>query len=370
MSKRIIISVTNDLSSDQRVHRTAITLHEGGVKVTLVGRKMPDSLPLEQRDYECVRLPMWFRKGKFFYLEYNLRLFFYLLFHKFDLLNSNDLDTLLANFLAASLKGKEIVYDSHEYFTEVPELQGRKRTQAIWLSLEKWIFPRLKKAITVNDSLSRIYSEKYKIPVEVVRNLPLRSHFAQKRETPGKILIYQGALNLGRGIEMMIRSMHFLPEMQLWLVGNGDRAARLHELVKAEGLEDQVVFKGFVPPEALRKLTPKACLGFSLEEDLGKNYHFALPNKLFDYIQAGVPVLVSDLPEMASLVSQYKVGEILPETQRSPELLAQKVLSMLENSNKWVEYQAQCLKAAEDLCWEKEKMVLQKLYPIEIKPCL
>lgn len=362
MNKRIIISVTNDLSSDQRVHRTATTLHEAGASVILVGRKKPDSLPLQARDYACIRLHMWFSKGKLFYLEYNFRLFFYLLFHKFDLLNANDLDSLLANFLAASIKGKEIVYDSHEYFTEVPELQGRKLTRSIWLRLEKWIFPRLKKAITVNDSLARIYYEKYKVPVEVVRNLPIRSHYGKKREFPGNVIIYQGALNLGRGIELMIRSMRFLPGKELWLIGHGDLSGHLQELTRAEGLENQVVFKGFVAPEALRALTPKAALGFSLEEDLGQNYHFALPNKLFDYVQAGVPVLVSDLPEMAAMVKQHKVGEILPLTDRSPEKLAQRVIAVLKEPGKWVKYQENCLKAAEDLCWENEKKVLEKLY--------
>ncbi|MCB9232282.1 MAG: glycosyltransferase [Bacteroidia bacterium] len=370
MKKRIIISVTNDLSSDQRVDRVATTLHEAGAEVTLIGRSLPHSLPLKLRPYECLRFNMFFRRGKFFYLEYNIRLFLYLLGQKFHYLHANDLDTLLANFLASRLKGKPLVYDSHEYFTEVPELQGRKLTRSIWLTLERWIFPRLKQAFTVNDSLAGIFSEKYNVPVRVMRNLPLLREFPQTRSAPGEILIYQGALNLSRGIELMIRSMKYLPENVLWIAGNGDVKENLVQLVKEEGLKERVQFLGFVLPEKLKEITLSASLGFSLEEDAGENYHFALPNKLFDYIQAGVPVLVSDLPEMRSLVQSYKVGEVLGKEERTPEKLAEKVREMLQNEEKWLSFQENCLNAAKELCWEKEKDVLASFYDFVPKSSL
>src|SRR5258707_630762 len=120
--KRVIISVVSDLVTDQRVHRVATSLQQYGFPVTLVGRKMKHSLPVDQRSYKTVRFKRWKNKGPLFYMFYNIRLFFYLLFHKADVLVANDLDTLLPNFIVSKIKGTELFYDSHEYFTEVPEL--------------------------------------------------------------------------------------------------------------------------------------------------------------------------------------------------------------------------------------------------------
>lgn len=123
---RIILTVINDLTGDQRIHRIASTLQGAGYQVTVVGRLLPDSLPLENRAYHTHRMRLLFRKGKWFYLEYNIRLFFLLLIRPAEIVNANDLDTLLAGYLATRLKGTELIYDSHEYFTEVPELIHRK----------------------------------------------------------------------------------------------------------------------------------------------------------------------------------------------------------------------------------------------------
>ncbi|MCA1760901.1 MAG: hypothetical protein LC658_14130, partial [Bacteroidales bacterium] len=120
--KRIIVSVTSDLVSDNRVHKTCTTLGEMGFEVLLVGRKLAGSQPLSPRNYQTKRIKLFFNKGPLFYACFNFRLFCLLLFSKCDLLLSNDLDTLPANFLASKLKNKPLVYDSHEFFTEVPEL--------------------------------------------------------------------------------------------------------------------------------------------------------------------------------------------------------------------------------------------------------
>src|SRR2546421_4371576 len=147
--KHVIISVTTDLVTDQRVHRAAITLHKKGMKVTLIGRKKRNSENVI-REYKTVRFKLWWEKGAMFYASYNFRLFFYLLFHKADVLVSNDLDTLLPNFLISKIKKAELFYDSHEYFTEVPELVNRKGIQKIWKMIEQFIFPKLKHVYTVN----------------------------------------------------------------------------------------------------------------------------------------------------------------------------------------------------------------------------
>ena len=106
-----------------------------------MGRELPDSPIMNLRTYQTKRMKLFFTKGSLFYAFFNIRLFIFLLFKKIDLLVSNDLDTLLANYLISKIKGIPLVYDSHEYFTEVPELEGRF-AKKVWLAIEKWIFPK------------------------------------------------------------------------------------------------------------------------------------------------------------------------------------------------------------------------------------
>ena len=366
MSKRVIISVTNDLSFDQRIHRVAQTLHEAGWEVLLVGRKHSGSREMEPRAYRTHRMRLLFEKGKLFYLAYNFRLFWFLLFRGFEMLNANDLDSLLANFLVSRLRRKKLVYDSHEYFTEVPELVGRPRTRAIWLRLERWIFPRLRYAYTVNDSIAEIYRKAYGVEVGVVRNVPFSPTDAEYSPERERLLIYQGALNMGRGIDLMISALSHLPESyRLKIVGGGDVEADLKATAIELGVANRVEFTGRVSPAALagpEGITAQAMVGLSLEEDLGLNYRYALPNKLFDYIQNRVPVLVSDLPEMRRIVEEYGVGNVLKPDDRTPEGLARNIQFMCETPGTWKSYFEACESAASTLCWEKEKLSLLAIY--------
>jgi len=308
---------------------------------------------------------MLFKKGFFFYAEFNTRLFWMLLFERKNLLYANDLDTLLSNFLAAKISNTPLVYDSHEYFTEVPELQNRSFVKSFWEKLEAAIFPRLKHVITVNDKLAEIYSEKYDVDVTAIRNVPeiLQADNFEKiegkvekgnRESKG-VLIYQGALNMGRGIELMIDCMEFLPDVELLIVGGGDISEALKIRVEDRKLGNSIRFLGRLSPKNLKKLTATASLGFSLEEDLGLNYRYALPNKIFDYIHAGIPVIVSDLPIMSKLVLKTGVGEILKE--RNPRALADLVSKVISKNES---YRKNLDNAARKFSWNQEKKVFQK----------
>jgi len=132
--KRILISVTNDLTTDQRVEKTCEALSEIGYDVLLVGRKLKKSLPI-QRNYMTIRFRLLFNVGFLFYAEFNIRLFIFLLFTKKDLLFSNDVDTLLPNYIISKLQNKKLVFDSHELFSEIPELVHKKRVKNVWLFL-------------------------------------------------------------------------------------------------------------------------------------------------------------------------------------------------------------------------------------------
>lgn len=358
--KSIIFSVINDYVGDQRVQRIAGFWHEQGYEVKVLCRELPDSLPLPELPYQVRRMRLWTTKGKLFYAEFSLRLLVALLFEKSDIWVANDLDTLLPNYLVARLKGKKLVYDSHEYFTECPEIVSRPFVQRVWLQIERFIFPKVRYAYTVNDSIANIYSEKYGLNVQVIKNLPVRTQSGQQQPQPKPdVLLYQGALNLGRGIELMIAALDFLPEYELWIVGKGDVENALRK--QAEG-KANVRFWGFQPPAELKKITPQAKLGLSLEEDLGGNYHFASPNKLVDYIQAGVPYLCSDLPEMRRLTSTFDCGELLGVDERTPKHLAERIRNLCENELLYQQKRANCATAATELCWENERGKLLGVY--------
>ncbi len=137
---QIYVSVSNDLFSDMRVDKICNTLVSMGFEVTLVGRKLPESLPLSGRKYSTKRMKLLFRKGALFYAELNARLFLFLLFKRHSFLLANDLDTLPANYALSKVRGSTLIYDSHEYFTEVPELVEGSFAKNTWLRIERFIF--------------------------------------------------------------------------------------------------------------------------------------------------------------------------------------------------------------------------------------
>ncbi len=360
--KQIIVSVTSDLVSDNRVHKVCTSLHKMGFDILLIGRRKKNSLKLQSRVYKTRRIKLLFEKGPFFYACFNLRLFCFLLFSKADVFLANDLDTLPANYLVSKIRKKTLVYDSHEYFTEVPELINRPNIQKFWQRLEQQMLPKIKYAYTVCDSIAEIYFEKYRTPFKVVRNVPLSGSFLpqEKKKEKEKIILYQGAVNIGRGLKQAISAMQYVEGAKLVIAGNGDIKSELENLVKKENLENKVEFTGRLSIEELAKLTPQANLGLSIEEDMGLNYRFTLPNKLFDYIQAEVPVLVTDLPEMAAIVKKYKIGKIT--TSLEPDVLAKKMEKALFDEDERKVWKRNLKTAAKELVWENEEQILSEIF--------
>lgn len=172
MARRIIFTVTNDLTHDQRMHKICTSLTEAGFEVKLVGRKLKSSKPLETKAFFQHRIYVFFTKGKLFYLEYNVRLFFYLLFAKAEIFGAVDLDTIVPCVLVGKLRKKKITYDAHEYFTEVPEVVDRPVIKKIWTWVEKVFVPQVDVCYTVSSSLAELYFSRYKKIFHVIRNCP------------------------------------------------------------------------------------------------------------------------------------------------------------------------------------------------------
>jgi glycosyltransferase involved in cell wall biosynthesis len=363
MGKRVYIAVTNDLITDNRVHKVAQTLLKSNAEVILLGAKKYQNMPVGKRQYATKRFTMLFKKGFLFYAEYNIRLFLFLLFRKFDIIVANDLDTLLASYCASLIRRKKIVYDSHEFFTEVPELVHRKFPRRVWLLIEKLILPHIPFAYTVSESIAKTYQKLYNIEMKVVKNFPLYNFgsidFVETKNGQYQIL-YQGALNVGRGLEQMIDAMPFLENVHFNIIGDGDLTNKLKNQVKEKKLENKITFKGRIPFQELTAETQKADLGIALEENIGLNYYYALPNKLFDYIQSGVPVLVSPFPEMQKIVNKYNIGTVYDH--KEPKMLAKKIDEIFRLKNRYQKWKNNTRKAAKELCWEKEEKILIDIY--------
>lgn len=366
---KAIVSVTNDLTTDQRVHRTCMTLLKAGYDVMLVGRIRKNSQSLAPRSYHMHRMKLAFDKGPWFYANYNFRLFCLLMARRSDLIVSNDLDSLAGSYAAFAIKRLfgsrvKLLHDCHEYFRGVPELVGRRFTTRIWKAIEDMTFGKPDAVIAVNSSVARMYEEEYQRPVTVIRNVPFRKEAraaadkaAYGIEAGDKVILYQGAVNVDRGLEEAIQAMKFLrTEAKLVIAGTGDVFENIKQFAKDEKVGGKVIFLGQVPFQDLHPITLMADLGLSIEKDVSLNYHYALPNKFMDYIQAGVPVLISPFPEMKAVVDRYFIGETIEN--HDPRHLASRMDAMLRNTGRMEVYRQNLARAAEELCWENEEKTL------------
>ncbi len=365
--QRIIVSVTNDLVTDQRVHKTCTTLVDMNYDVILIGRKLPNSIAIK-RTYKTKRMRLLFKKKFLFFAEYNIRLFFKLLFLKKDILLSNDLDTLLPNFIISKLFRKKLVYDSHELFTEIPELIHRPTIQKVWLSIEKVIFPKLKNVYTVNNSIASFYKHTYNVNVQVIRNIAKKLNnktvnpaLADKIKGTKKMLILQGTgINMDRGAEEAILMMQYLDNTILYIIGGGDIYEELKKLCKSLHLDDKVIIMDKLPYNELMEYTKIADLGLSLDKATNLNYEYSLPNKVFDYIQANTPLLVSNRKEVAQLVTKNKIGVVIDNFD--PKKLAEAVNKLFSNQGQYRILKKNLVIAAEKYNWESESEKLKDIF--------
>jgi len=367
---KIIVSVTNDIYTDQRVRRVCEFLVANNYEVTLCGRQLKNSKTLPQTTYKTVRFKLWFTKGALFYANYNIRLFLYLIFHKTDVLLANDLDTLLANHLAKKFKKNcKIYYDSHEYYCGVPELMSRPKIQKAWRFIEKMTLPKVFKMYTVNQSIADLYQKEYnRNDIKIVRNISdIKAVDTSKSKTDlglptdKRIVIIQGAgINIDRGAEEAIEAIKLVDNCVLIFVGDGDVIPQLKSQVEKENLGNKVLFFGKRPYHELMNFTALSDIGLSLDKDTNINYRFSLPNKIFDYIHANTPLIVTDLTEVKRIVLESNTGIVLDEL--TPQKLADAINEMLNNTVLYDNFVANTKVASKTLNWDNESKVLKEMY--------
>lgn len=379
MGRRIIFTVTNDLAFDQRMQRICGSMAAAGYAVTLVGRLRNTSQALPNHSFKQVRLRrLLFSKGKLFYLEFNLRLFLYLLFTPADAICSIDLDTAMPGIWAAKLRRKYHVFDAHELFTHVPEVARRRNVQALWEWVQRYTFKHTDAAYTVGPAIADYFTERYGKPVSVVRNMPDANSAAHSSDTSltksssagnspdnpflwlsdKQFILYQGALNEGRGLEMLIEAMKDIP-CELVLAGEGDLSDALRRQVSEANLMHRVHFLGMIAPQQLPLLTPLAYLGFNVSENVGLSYYLSLNNKFFDYTQAQLPSLVNPYPEYTKLLAEFQVG--LP-TEARVDAIVSGANRLLSDVALYRAMKAACEAAAAQWQWKNEVPQLLKIY--------
>ncbi len=362
---KIIFTVTNDLTYDQRMIRICSTLTDNGYEVLLVGRTKPNSIPLQTQSFQQYRFNLWFHKGKLFYLTYNLRLFFFLLFNRFDTIGSIDLDTLLPCYLMAKLKNKPIVFDAHEYFTEVPEVVHRPFTKSIWTFLGNWLIPKVDAAYTVSASLQDLFTKKYGIEFGLVRNISNQKNIASlakktKTLADKPILLYQGVLNEGRSLETLIHAMQSINNAVLWLAGEGDLSQSLRQLVKELKIENRVKFLGYLLPKQLKAITAQATIGLNLLENKGLSYYYSLANKTFDYIHAELPAIHVAFPEYCLINKPFPIGILVDDLEITTLINA--IQRLLTDKEFYQALKNNCKQAKGVYNWEREKTQLMHIY--------
>lgn len=334
------------------MQRICSSIANAGYEVELVGRNLPNSKPLNTLfNFKQTRLNCWFNKGKFFYLEYNLRLLFYLISQSCYAICAIDLDTLLACGIATMVKNNKLIFDAHEHFTEVPEVTNRKITKAIWHKIGKLFIPKAQLCYTVGPQLANILGQVYSNQFEVIMNVP--------HEVNEEYILYQGALNKSRGLAQSILAMHQVENIKLMIAGEGDLSGELRELVSKEKLQNKVQFLGFIQPNELKKITANAKLGLNLLEPNGLSYYYSLANKYFDYMQAGVPCICANFPEYIAINNIYNCSVLIDCEINS---IANAINNLLSNNEQYNLLSKNCIQASANFNWNLEEQKLFNFY--------
>lgn len=340
------------------MHRICTTLAENGYAVTLVGRKLSSSPPLAEKKFTQKRIRCWFNKGKLFYAEYNLRLFFYLLFKKADAICAIDLDTIIPCYKISQLKKIPRIYDAHELFTELKEVITRPRIKKIWTGIEKKYVPRFSNGYTVSEGIATEFNKRYGVKYESIRNVPVLQEMNEKKPVEN-FLLYQGAVNEARGFEQLIPALRKV-NCPVVICGDGNFMPQLKQLIDENGLKERITIKGMLAPAALWAVSQQAYIGLAIAEKEGLNQYLALPNKFFDYIHAGVPQVTMNYPEYRAINSRYEVAVLIDDI--APDTIAAAVNNLLNDTVLYERLRQNCLEARLELNWQQEEKKLIHFY--------
>ncbi|MBQ9313254.1 MAG: glycosyltransferase [Bacteroidales bacterium] len=353
--KRIYVCVSNDVFGDNRVKKTCKSLKDYGLEVHIVCKRGKQNLQHKDTDFHFHPMRFLFKKNFLYYAELNIKILFMVLFKKIDILWANDLDTLFPMYIVSRLRRKSLIFDSHEMFTEIPELNDNPKVKKFWQFLEKSMVPNLKWIITVCNPIKDYFKEKYNANAIVVRNIPLYNENNQQRKLyplKEKIIVWQGATNIDRSLEDLVLAMQNI-DAKLYIIGRGDVFHTLEKEIEENNLSEKVFLLGRKSFSEMMSYTRRATIGLSIDRPTNGNYKISLPNKIFEYINAATPVLCTPLQEIKPIVKQYGTGDFIENPTK--ENLVDKINSMLNDNETLQRMSDNCLKAQKELSWQNEE---------------
>ncbi len=356
----IIFAITNDIPFDQRMKKICTSLSGAGFEVTLVGRAKKTEVALPQATYHQKRIYCFFTKGKLFYIEFNIRLFFFLLFARnYTVISAVDTDTLLACWAAAKIKRKKFVFDAHEYFTQMEEVIHRPITKKIWTWVENICIPSVHAAYTISQGYADLFEKRFHQHFSIVRNATVLKDKEVLTSQERKFILYQGSVNVGRGLEELIEAMPLI-DFPLVICGEGDLYLPLQQKVKELQLQDKVSFTGYLTPEVLLTYTYQAKIGITLFSNDGLSNHHSLCNRFFDYMHAGVPQICTNYPEYEEFNKEFKVSVLIDTI--TPAQIATVINQLLAKEHEYNFMLEECLKARKTNTWQQEESKLINIY--------
>ena len=360
----IACTVTTDLTGDRRMQRICCSLEGFGYAPTLIGRKLPKSMPFQLEGVAIERLENKYISGPKFYLEHNWNIYKALHRLKPGAVYAVDADTLLAATFYAKKEGIPLIFDAHEYFSELPELVNRPIVKGIWKWIEKVCIPYTKARFTVSEGLAEIMSDDFHTHFHTIRNIaPYKPEKEKISDAP--YFVYAGAVNIGRGMDLLVSIADQLP-YPVHIIGNGDILPWLKsELEKNPLLKGKLIIRGFLPPSKMEEVIANAFAGLSFVAPMSESYTQSLGNKFFDYIQARIPQICPALPAYQEVLQKYEIGIATPYSANSVLAAMQKLVN---EPNYYETLTANTHLAAQEYCWENESAklsaILQQVIPV------
>lgn len=343
--------------------RICNSLSNAGYKVSLIGRERKKSISLLNNSYHQKRLYCFFEKGKLFYVEYNLKLFIYLLFVKCDCICAIDLDTIVPVYLATAIRNKKRIYDAHELFCEMKEIVTRTKIYGFWKKIESVFVPKFTLGYTVNEPIAAEFKRMYGCNYTVVRNIAKQQKDTKTTTQKQKFILYQGAINEGRSFETIIPAM-LQVNTQLILCGEGNFMDETKALVEKHQLGKKVIFKNLLTPESLRTITNNAYIGLTIFENKGLSNYYSLANRFFDYVNSYTPQVCVNYPVYAALNTKYKVALMIDDTDF--KTISNAMNELLDDGVLWNEMHENCKLAAKEWNWENEEKILINFYSTQV----
>lgn len=286
-----------------------------------------------------------------------------------DIYHCHDLDTLPLGYMAKRRHGGRLVYDAHELTTELAYISRLERVG--WWVLERFLIRRADEVIATGTYRADYLAKKYKIavPTVVLNCPPLIGVGTPNRALRDKlglvddkvpVILYQGGFIVGRGLDKLVLAIAYLERGVLVLMGWGPLEAELRILVKEKSLEEHVYFTEPVAPDRVVYYCMSASVGVVMVLHTSLNNYYATPNKLYEYIHAGLPVVSSDFPALREIVEGYELGCTFdPE---APESIAAAINRVLADEQRYDTMRKNALEAARIFNWETESRKLLEIY--------